>query len=396
MICGVSKQKLSQDLFFCDNFSIYQEMDFKNSLKYERARTDRDGVSFSLILFKAHDNTNDLNKLIQAIYDNKRLIDTVGWFNEGNIGVILPVLNFESAFNFYVKILTHPSVNDPQLIYTIYTYPKNWINNEKINIQTNFDNSFSMQGVGLNHLNIIDRFNYQFNIEDEIVTAFVNKIPFWKRAFDIAVSLTALLFLSPLLFFVAVYIKIFSPGPVIFKQKRVGYKRNIFNFYKFRTMHVDEKKNAQMHQSYVASMIGSDTPMTKLDEKHDSRVIKGGNILRKTCIDELPQLFNVLLGDMSLVGPRPCMPYEEKEYLQWHKNRFDMLPGMTGLWQVSGKNKLSFNQMIRLDISYIKKLSIFLDIKILFLTVPTVFGLIFERAVKKLKMPGKMAENLAK
>ena len=225
--------------------------------------------------------------------------------------------------------------------------------------------------------------NIYSNIENDIVSFFLTKIPLWKRILDIPLSLSCLLLLSPLFLLVGIYIKIVSKGPIIFTQKRVGYKGKEFNFYKFRTMQTNN--NEQVHQSHISQIIGSDKPMLKLDKRDDPRIIKGGRILRKTSIDELPQLFNVLKGEMSLVGPRPCLPYEKNKYLQWHKNRFDILPGMTGLWQVSGKNKLSFKQMIRLDILYIKKISLKLDLKILFLTIPTVIGLIFEKVSQNLK-----------
>ena len=125
--------------------------------------------------------------------------------------------------------------------------------------------------------------------------------------------------------------------------------------------------------------------MEKLDNKKDPRIIFGGKIIRKACIDELPQLINVLRGEMSLVGPRPCIPYEAEEYLRWHTNRFNILPGCTGLWQVSGKNRLTFKQMIRLDISYANNMSFRNDIKILLRTAPAVIGYMLEAVFRKLK-----------
>jgi lipopolysaccharide/colanic/teichoic acid biosynthesis glycosyltransferase len=112
--------------------------------------------------------------------------------------------------------------------------------------------------------------------------------------------------------------------------------------------------------------------MEKLDDRNDPRVIRFGNLLRKTGLDELPQLFNVLRGEMSLVGPRPCLPYEAQNYQRWNFRRFDALPGITGLWQVNGKNRTTFKEMIRLDINYIEKASLWLDLKILFKTIPAI------------------------
>ena len=125
--------------------------------------------------------------------------------------------------------------------------------------------------------------------------------------------------------------------------------------------------------------------MEKLDEAGDARIIPGGRMIRRACIDEFPQLLNVLRGEMSLVGPRPCLPYEAEEYLRWHTYRFDVLPGMTGAWQVSGKNKLTFKQMIRLDIRYCNSMSLWLDLKVLLLTGPTILGMIAESVAKRWK-----------
>jgi lipopolysaccharide/colanic/teichoic acid biosynthesis glycosyltransferase len=187
---------------------------------------------------------------------------------------------------------------------------------------------------------------------------------------------------------VAFYINLVSPGPVIFKQQRVGYKGKTFTFYKFRTMKINNSTSS--HQTYIKSLINSEKPMEKLDHGRDPRIIPGGKLFRKTSLDELPQLFNVLKGNMSLIGPRPCIVYEAKEFDHWHKQRFDVLPGLTGLWQVSGKNRLTFKQMIRLDILYGKNLSFLADLKIFILTIPTVIGLIFEKA---LHAPSTEANN---
>ncbi len=144
-----------------------------------------------------------------------------------------------------------------------------------------------------------------------------------------------------------------------------------FKMWKFRTMKINSDTSG--HQQYLAKLIkgsayneNSAKPMIKLED--DTRIIPFGKILRKTYLDELPQLINVLRGEMSLVGPRPPIPYEVEEYLQWHKGRIDIVPGMTGLWQVSGKNRLTFNEMVRLDIQYWRKKTPWLDIKILLMT----------------------------
>ena len=202
---------------------------------------------------------------------------------------------------------------------------------------------------------------------------FVRRIPLWKRTLDIFGSFFGLIILSPLFLAIAVFIKIVSPGPVFFKQTRIGYGAKEFNFWKFRTMKVNA--DTSCHQAHLCELINeeeedceeSEKPMTKLDIDNPN-IIRFGHFLRSSCLDELPQLINVLTGDMSLVGPRPPIPYEVEQYLIWHKNRFDGLPGMTGLWQVSGKNRLTFKEMIRLDIQYERQMSLLTDIKILLMT----------------------------
>jgi lipopolysaccharide/colanic/teichoic acid biosynthesis glycosyltransferase len=180
---------------------------------------------------------------------------------------------------------------------------------------------------------------------------------------------------------IAVYIKLVSPGPVFFRQERIGYLKKQFPLWKFRSMEVDA--DASVHREHLAGLIrasagqGRGTVVLKKIE-NDPRVIRFGGILRKSCLDELPQLFNVFLGDMSLVGPRPAIPYEVDEYLFWHNGRFDTVPGMTGLWQVSGKNNLTFAQMVSLDILYSRLLSPWLDLKILVKTGPAVLNLVID------------------
>jgi len=205
----------------------------------------------------------------------------------------------------------------------------------------------------------------------------VAKVPLMKRVLDISCLLLALPTLLPLFAGIALLIKIVSPGPIFFTQDRIGFMGRRFRILKFRTM----KANAetQTHQSHLKDLINSEKPMTKLDSKGDPRVIKFGAILRSSGLDELPQLINVFRGEMSLVGPRPCTQPEYEQFQPWHKQRFRALPGLTGLWQVSGKNKTTFSEMINLDIRYANEWSLWLDIKIMFLTFPVLLGQIKEQ-----------------
>ena len=194
----------------------------------------------------------------------------------------------------------------------------------------------------------------------------------WQRGLDILCSLLGLAVSAPIFLGAAILIKLVSPGPVFFKQVRIGRGGRPFLLWKFRTMSVDA--DTSIHQNHVARLINGSSddretgpkPMTKLD--NDPRVIPLGNILRGACIDELPQLINVLRGEMSLVGPRPPIPYEVRDYLPWQKRRLDAMPGLTGLWQVSGKNKLTFDDMVRLDIQYSRMKSVPMNVKIMLRT----------------------------
>jgi exopolysaccharide biosynthesis polyprenyl glycosylphosphotransferase len=196
-----------------------------------------------------------------------------------------------------------------------------------------------------------------------------------KRAFDITVAALALVLLAPLWVLMALLIKLDSKGPVLYRQERVGMDGRIFLFLKFRTMRTgaDDRAHREYQRRYIegrpdTNLGDSLRPVYKLHD--DPRVTRTGRWLRRTSLDELPQLLNVLRGDMSVVGPRPPIPYEVEAYALWHRKRLDMKPGMTGLWQVSGRNRLSFDEMVRLDLFYIENWSLWLDLKIMLRTLP--------------------------
>jgi lipopolysaccharide/colanic/teichoic acid biosynthesis glycosyltransferase len=208
-------------------------------------------------------------------------------------------------------------------------------------------------------------------------------IPSWKRVLDSVVIVAALPVILPVMLLIALYIKLVSPGPVFFRQERIGYYGQPFTIYKFRTMHANAPTVG--HEKLLEDLISnSSKPMTKMDEKGDSRIIRGGGVLRAG-LDELPQLINVLRGEMSLVGPRPCTPTEYGHYSPWHSRRLETLPGLTGLWQVSGKNKLSFEQMVQLDIHYAEHSSVWLDLQIMLRTFPVLFSQAMEVVSRRLR-----------
>jgi exopolysaccharide production protein ExoY len=195
-------------------------------------------------------------------------------------------------------------------------------------------------------------------------------IPTWKRFLDLSlIFLTIPVWLSAMVV-VSVWILLVSPGPLLYRQERIGYRGRRFMILKFRTMHVNSETLS--HEGYFEQLMQSNCPMTKLDSCGDARLIRGGRILRALGLDELPQLFNVIRGEMSLVGPRPCTPHEFDHYRPEQKLRVNAPPGLTGYWQVNGKNKTSFSQMISMDIYYGQHMSVLMDVTIILKTLPTI------------------------
>src|SRR5881394_2145047 len=194
----------------------------------------------------------------------------------------------------------------------------------------------------------------------------VHSVPGWKSALDITCILLALPIWLPLMILLMAVTRLASPGPIFYRQKRVGLGGKHFLIWKFRTMKVSAE--TQSHEHYFQELMRVDRPMIKLDAYGDPRLAPFGRFLRASGLDELPQIFNVLCGEMSLVGPRPCTPNEFAHYELWQRDRVNGLPGLTGYWQVNGKNKTTFNEMIVMDLFYLKNLSILLDLKIIFKT----------------------------
>lgn len=231
---------------------------------------------------------------------------------------------------------------------------------------------------------------------EERASAFAVKrgLPPWKRALDltfiVAISPAVLLIGSA----VAIIIKLGSPGPILFRQKRIGYKGTEFTCFKFRTMRVNAE--TESHRQHTAELIKSDRPMIKLDAHCDPRLIPLGSLMRAAGLDELPQLLNVLRGEMSLVGPRPCIPYEYDHYEPAHRRRFDAVPGLTGLWQVSGKNRTTFEQMIQFDLEYAHHSSLKLDLQILLKTLPVLWGQYCDVRLAKTKATPESSPALRK
>src|SRR3990170_3277312 len=347
---------------------IHSSDAFRAVLERERARSERTGQIFSLVIFGINSGngtgTEMLARLGNDINRKIRKSDEVGWYDENRIGTILIGTSAEGAWQFIEIIKKRILEVEPDLICTVYSYPSPCI-----------------------HSNVHGESSEEHQTPSEhtaerLDILFARPVPIWKRSVDFFGALLFMVLLSPLFLLIALFIKIVSPGPVFYRHERIGYLGRPFTFWKFRTMHVNNDE--KIHLRHINHVIENDTPIGKLDDIGDNRIIPMGKFLRKFCLDELPQLWNVLIGDMSLVGPRPCLEYEAEKFLQWQKRRFNILPGMSGLWQVSGKNRTTFKEMIRLDIRYSRRISPGLDAKILFLTLPAILGMVFNSSAKKM------------
>ncbi len=202
---------------------------------------------------------------------------------------------------------------------------------------------------------------------------------FLKRLFDIVISLITITLTSPIWLVISLLIKLDSKGSILFKQERIGMDGRVFLFYKFRTMidGADEELHKEAYKKNIEGLKeangGNDKKPVFGKVKNDPRITRIGRILRRTSLDEMPQFLNVLRGQMSVVGPRPPIQYEVEAYKIWQRRRLDMKPGISGLWQVSGRNRLNFEEMVKLDLYYIENWSLWLDLKIILLTLPAIW-----------------------
>jgi lipopolysaccharide/colanic/teichoic acid biosynthesis glycosyltransferase len=354
---------------------IHRPNEFRTIVDREKARVDRNNHMFCLLSLSMDDDGNRMrvNALVRTASKRLRKTDVIGWIDEHRIGIILPDTPPTGARTVGSSIcrslesdVWHPS-------WDVYVYPPDSMRPRasaedprqlllfNLSPDTHIMSSVRMPGAEY----------VELGSGSDLDRALALPCPWWKRAIDMVGAASALILLSPLLAACVVAIKIASPGPVFLRQERIGFLGRRFWCLKLRTMKVNADQS--VHQKHLDHLIRSNAAMTKLDKKADPRLIPGiGRILRASGIDELPQLLNVVRGDMSLVGPRPCLPYEYAMYQRWHRQRFNSLPGLTGLWQVSGKNRTSFVDMMRLDIAYSQSVTPWKDSQILLRTFPAV------------------------
>lgn len=349
-------------------YTFYDETNFQRLLGIERRRTERSKKPFLLMLLDISSLMTEeykeiIFKLESSLSGILRETDIRGWYDErGVIGVVfteMASLEAPAIEEIFRKI--HRLLNDklPEILFkkiaiSFHIYPE-------------------MQGS--------ESLNGLFNIKpypDLAERRMGNKLTMTvKRLIDVAGSFIAILLFSPVLAVIAAAVKLTSEGPVFFKQERLGLNGKTFKLYKFRTMYLNNDPGK--HKDYIRKYIGEqknaavEPGVFKL--KNDLRITPVGKFLRKISFDELPQLINVLEGEMSLVGPRPPIHYECDLYDIWHRRRLlSCKPGITGLWQVTGRSRTTFDEMVRLDLEYINKWSLWLDLKIILKTPKAVFG----------------------
>jgi exopolysaccharide biosynthesis polyprenyl glycosylphosphotransferase len=347
--------------------SILNEEAFRRMISLERKRSERSRKPFVLMLLDMGDqhpsesNRLALRKIAAALSVTARETDLTGWYTEDcAVGVMFTEIGLAGTATLSTMITRVsntlrtelPSEQFNQVSISFHVFPEDWDHeaDQRPSNPTLYPD-----------LTKRDESRWAYRVT--------------KRAMDIVGSLAAVVFLSPVLLFIALAIKSTSRGPILFRQRRIGRHGEPFTFLKFRSMYVGS--DASIHREYVKRLIagkaerqssrGNGEGVYKLTE--DPRVTRVGAFLRKTSLDELPQFINVLKGEMSLVGPRPPVPYEVESYDLWHRRRIlEAKPGITGLWQINGRSRVKFDEMVRLDLQYARTWSPWLDVKILFRT----------------------------
>lgn len=342
---------------------LYTEAMFRSFLIMERKRTERSHRPFLLVRIDVSRlPRNSAGKTIEdaianALFSVTRETDIKGWFTGGRtLGVIITDYTKNSAYAITDKIRIAVENACPAPYTSLLCMTHDIFPTEVVHGNTNTI--------------ILNTVIYNNNCFDTVSQAM---IPLCKRCIDVVGSIMCMIFFSPFFIMVPVLIKVSSKGPVFFCQKRVGRFGKTFTCIKFRTMKPanDDSQHKEFIKKFIANSIapaGNGTD-TQFKIKDDPRVTSIGKFLRKTSLDELPQFFNVLLGHMSIVGPRPAIPYEVDEYDTWHRRRVvEVKPGITGIWQLQGRSRTDFNNMVRMDIKYINTWSPILDLRLIFTT----------------------------
>ncbi len=351
------------------------------ALERERVRADRSGLDLSLVFFRFGRTlplTRPARRLVATLQKRARITDEVGEHGRTGAFALLPDTTEEGAHRFAQSVCDLLDDRHGALVYEVLTY-KPPRKSRRDDDQRGGRNGSSGQRNGTDRIVILrepvvteaamsepDSWDADPVEVRAMHRLFERPTPLWKRMIDVCVAGTGLLLLSPVLLAIAAAVKLDSPGPAIFHQRRAGQGGRPFTMLKFRTMVTDAEalKQSLQHQNEI------DGPAFKI--KDDPRVTRLGGLLRRMSLDELPQLWNVLVGDMTLVGPRP-LPCEESECCEhWHRARLHVTPGLTCTWQISGRSEIAFDEWMRMDIDYVRNRGLWTDLRILAGTVPAV------------------------
>jgi lipopolysaccharide/colanic/teichoic acid biosynthesis glycosyltransferase len=347
---------------------VLSEEAFRRMIAVERKRTERTNEPFLLMLIECIDRqkpgkfAHALDNLMTSLFSATRETDVIGWYRQNHaIGILFIGLASDCGSPCLGTILSRVSrmLQDrlsfeqvSEISISLHVFPDKWNQNDSGGIGNSV--LYPDLHVGKKAKRVKQSF---------------------KRVIDLFGSVLLLILSLPLLAVIAIAVKVTSTGPILFKQQRVGQYGRYFTFLKFRTMW--DRNDHSVHQQYVTQLIAGSAEQIVQNGRsegvyklaNDPRITPLGKFLRKTSLDELPQFFNVLKGDMSLVGPRPPIPYEVAAYKTWHRRRvLQVKPGITGLWQVTGRSRVSFDEMVRLDLHYANFWSPWLDLKILMRT----------------------------
>lgn len=326
---------------------------FEVAASAERMRVDRNGSLVSLLLIKVsekHDPKNDLEKLVSYMIDRLRITDTAGFVRDGRVGVLLPDTATSGAWKVAADLCELFPAGERRPDCEVISYPDAPISRNQ-DSQSKEHESIPVNG----SQNIANQPSGHFTKYENMTVA---NLPFWKRSLDVFGASLGLLVFSPIIVSAAVAIKLTSPGGAFFLQEREGLAGKRFKMYKLRTM----REDAEKHKRKLRKRSSQDGPAFKMD--NDPRVTTVGRFLRKTSLDELPQLINVLRGEMSLVGPRPLPTDESLACQPWQRQRLLVTPGVTCIWQIYGRNSVPFDEWIRMDLEYASKRSFWFDLKL--------------------------------
>ena len=361
-------------------YGIHSSVEFKKRIAAQRNISNRGQYEFSLLVYSTTtDGFTWEPRVVREMVKRIRSVDEIGWIDNQRIGFVLPYTSVDGAEKLASLISNAIKDSVQPLEYFIYNHPsKTYVNSDGQRHQMDIEGLFSLEFQDDESCDEIENSDTggvvtvdevtqsRMPLEDFHLLSGITA-PIWKRGMDIAGAVVCLILLSPIMLLTAIAVKISSKGPILFKQDRIGLGMKPFKMYKFRSMVVHSPTQSSIHliQSDEADDAG---PFVLKKIESDPRITTIGRFIRKWSLDELPQFFNVLLGDMGLVGPRPLVWEEAKACINWHESRFDVKPGLTCIWQINGRSQIKADERSRMDLRYILNISLLQDLKLLILT----------------------------